>query len=688
MRRASSIALIVALAALSGIHPCAAADTDSSADTHCSSSWVSAVARAVLPWLHSCEADDKDSIGEGSTDRAQDPYFGESLYNAYQGHWFEALQRLDAELGQHYRVDDETLDSLYPLIGDAEFSVGDFELNYRMHHRAGRAITAVLEADVEDVVRNEAAYRLARIHFQKGQPQDAMHALERIQGEVPEDIADEIEFLRANAFLAMGQPAEAAVVLKKLMGAQGLQGFAGYNYGIALLQDGKTEAGQQQLAKAGEPGRKDSRAVVAIRDKANMVLGRLMLEAKDYANAQRYFDRVSLEGAYSNQALLSAGWADAMAGDYQRALVPWKLLAARESTDSAAQEAKLALPHAYAKLNLHGRAAVLYDEALTSFGEELEMLEFSTQSVRDGYFLKALAREEIRQDALWVVKLRDLEEAPETFYLAKLMASHDFQTALQNYLDLEDLRRKLESWQTSFDAYDDVIKQRHDYFEPLLPGVDAHFRELDAQYRLRSEQRDILARRLDDQLTKPRPELLATADERIALDRINATAAAIKRLPEGESEQHMARIERLRGALTWTLRTQYPDRLGEAHAHLEELDVEIATLQERYQSFVRARQASVHSYTGYDDGIRDLRNRVRDSLERVGQLQKQQGALIEAVAVEELTARAERLKGYQTQARYAVADSYDRASQAQGGPAAPAMPDATAAPGEPAMEGK
>jgi hypothetical protein len=78
----------------------------------------------------------------------------------------------------------------------------------------------------------------------------------------------------------------------------------------------------------------------------------------------------------------------------------------------------------------------------------------------------------------------------------------------------------------------------------------------------------------------------------------------------------------------------------------------------------------VHSYQGYDDGIRDLRNRVRDSLERVGQLKKQQGSLIEAVAVAELTARSERLKGYQTQARYAVADSFDRANQAQGAPAA------------------
>ena len=635
----------------------------------CASIIVLGFALVVLPGGRPCmAADAKPDAG------AQDPYFGEALFNAYQGRWFEALQRLDSELAQHYRVDEQTLDSLYPLIGHAEFSVGDFELNYRMHHRAGRAIKAVLEADVDDLVRNEAAFRLARIHFQKGQPQDAMQALERIRGEVPEGIRDEIEFLRANIYLAMGQPAEAAAVLKKLQGAEGLEGFAGYNYGIALLQDGKTSEGQQQLAKAGEPSRNDSTAVVGIRDKANMVLGRLMLESSDFGNAQRYFDRVSLEGPYSDQALLSAGWADAMAGNYDRALVPWKILAARDSTDSAVQEAKLALPHAYAKMNLHGRAAVLYDEALTSFGAELEKLDASTRSVRDGYFLKALVREEIHQDALWVVKLRDIPDAPETFYLTKLMASHDFQTALQNYLDLEDLRRKLESWQASFDAYDDLIRQRRDYYEPLLPGIDAKFRELDAQYKLRREQRNILARRLNDQLTAPRPELLATADERIALDRIHATEAAVARLPQAMRSEHTQRLERLRGVITWQLRTEYADRLTVAHEHLEELDAEIATLQDRYQAFVRARQASVHSYTGYDDGIRDLRNGVRDSLERVGQLQKQQGSLIEAVAITELTARTERLKGYQTQARYAVADSYDRASQAQGGAAPPDAP--------------
>ena len=113
----------------------------------------------------------------------KDVYFGEALYHAFQGDWFEAIARLDTELAQHRRLDEPELDTLHYHINQAEFDVGDFELGYRMHLRAGRAITAVIEGNVEEPVRNEAIYRLARLYFQKDQPENALHALERIRGD-------------------------------------------------------------------------------------------------------------------------------------------------------------------------------------------------------------------------------------------------------------------------------------------------------------------------------------------------------------------------------------------------------------------------------------------------------------------------------------------------------------------------
>ena len=128
------------------------------------------------------------------SDELKDLYFGEALYYAHQGLYFEALERLDTEVQQHDGLDEPELDTLYQHMADAEFSLGDFELRYRMHHRAGRAIRAVLEAAINDEVRNDAAFRLARIHFQKNQMADAIRALDRIEGNIPDAIQDDIEF--------------------------------------------------------------------------------------------------------------------------------------------------------------------------------------------------------------------------------------------------------------------------------------------------------------------------------------------------------------------------------------------------------------------------------------------------------------------------------------------------------------
>jgi tetratricopeptide (TPR) repeat protein len=598
------------------------------------------------------------------SEELKDLYFGEALYYAHQGYYFEALERLDTEVAQHAGLDEPELDTLWHHIDDAEFSLGDFELRYRMHHRAGRAIQAVLEGAVDEVVRNDAAYRLARIHFQKGQMEDALLALERIDGKIPESIRDDIEFLRANVYLAQEKPAESFEVLKRLQGSKSFGGFAAYNLGIAYLQDGQREQAVEQLDRAGQIDTNDP-AELAIRDKANLVLGTILLEDGDYDKAMPCLNRVRLDGPYSNQALLSSGWASLSTENYQRAVVPWSILAEREVTDAATQEAMLALPYAYGKLNIHGRAAIHYGHALDAFGAEVDKLNESIESIREGRFLEALVREEIRKDKDWVIRLRSLPETPETYYLMELLATHDFQTGLQNYLDLADLRRKLVSWEKSFDAFDDMVLVRHDHYEPLLPDVDAKFRELDSRLRLRKEQHKLLVKRRDDLLTTPRPEFLATPGEMAVLARIEYIEEHLQGASTPFEGSLVRRMERLKGLLTWTLETEYHERLTEFDQNLRKLDEAMVVAQVQYDEFVRSRQAATHSFQGYETPISRLRARVAESIQKVDLLMKRQGRQLEIVAIDELMVRRGRLEGYRDKARFALADSYDRATQAQ-----------------------
>jgi hypothetical protein len=351
---------------------------------------------------------------------------------------------------------------------------------------------------------------------------------------------------------------------------------------------------------------------------------------------------------------------------FDRAVVPWSILAERDPTELAVQEALLALPFAYSKLDVHGRAASLYGEAVESYGLELEKVDASIASIRDGHFLEALVHENVRHDEDWVVRLRSLPEAPETFYLVTLMSSHAFQSGLQNYLDLEDIRQRLEHWNRSLAAFDEVIARRRAYYEPRLPAIDESFRKLDARIRVRLAQAQHLEERLDDLLVAPRPDWLATAEEQALDGRLDAIQQALADTPPGSERDALARrLARLRGLLVWRLESLYNERRGVAHTHLRELEAEIEAMQERYDAFVRVRQAATHSYEGYTPSIARMREAIRENARRIEHLMEQQGQALETVAVNELVARRTRLESYLNQARFAFADSYDRASKLQ-----------------------
>jgi chromosome segregation ATPase len=125
------------------------------------------------------------------------------------------------------------------------------------------------------------------------------------------------------------------------------------------------------------------------------------------------------------------------------------------------------------------------------------------------------------------------------------------------------------------------------------------------------------------------------------------------------------RMRRLKGLLTWTLETEYHERLTQFDENLRKLDEAMVVVQAQYDEFVRARQAATHSFEGYETPISRLRGRVSAAIQKVDLLMKRQGRQLEIVAIDELMARRGRLEGYRDKARFALADSYDRATQAQ-----------------------
>lgn len=553
-------------------------------------------------------------------------YFREAVYLADQDQGLDAITRLEIGLVRFYGLDNP--DPLHFKYGYSSFSVGDMELSYRMPQRASRAIEAILKSSADQSVRNEAAYRLAGIAWQQGESGNALRAIEKITGNVSSDIREDVLFLRAQIYLANAKFAEAVKLLRELQDAQNYKGFATYNLGIALIKSGQEKEGYAQLDKVANMSAIDE-VTLAIRDKANLVLGYRRIDTNQPALAKLYFNRIRSIGPFSNKALLGLGWADASLENFESALVPWTVLAKRNATDSTVQESMLSVPYAYAKLNLPGKAVLFYGRALKGFEQELTKLDASIQSVRAGKLLLVMQHAGLRPGANWIAKLKTLPQSPETDYLLELLAIDGFQESLKNYLDLDNLLNRLESWDENLNAYEEMIRLRRQYYQATLSENDKRLLALDARLKLLDDRRQ----RLDQQLS----DNLGSSNNEYEYYLSSAYARAV-----------------------------------EIYGKLQPMNEEIKKIKKAHASYVSLRQAIAHSYPtqgmppqDYADQIVPFRNRVRAAMQKINTLMLKQGQALEVMAVDELEQRRKRLQEYQSQARYALAKSYERASKQQ-----------------------
>ena len=198
-----------------------------------------------------------------------------------------------------------------------------------------------------------------------------------------------------------------------------------------------------------------------------------------------------------------------------------------------------------------------------------------------------------------------------------------------------------------------------------MPEVEAKFKKIDARAKLRLEQRTSLTKKIQNMLIVPRPEYLATADERMASDRIAALEQYMADHPGKVNDDLANRIKRLRGVLLWRVHSEYNQRLTDAYNHQVALDDMIEAFKIRYYSFIRTRQAATQSYEGYQAPIRKLRTGLFAAQRKLKGVMARQGRLLETMAINELDIRRKRLEDYQIKARFALAESYDRASKAE-----------------------
>jgi hypothetical protein len=383
--------------------------------------------------------------------------------------------------------------------------------------------------------------------------------------------------------------------------------------------------------------------------------------------ARVYLERVRLSGMFSNKALLGFGWASAAQGRMKQALVPWSELVTRDPTDAAVLEAKLAVPYALSDLGANAQALQLYQDAIGAFDRESASLDKSVAAIRSGKLLDGLIASNPGDEMGWfwnIAELPDAQDLPLSSHLALVMATHPFQEAFKSYRDLRFLERNLQQWQEGLGVLRDMLANRRQAFAERLPQV----REKERALNLAGFEQRVEAFRVELERVEREADAaaFATPRERELQQRLDRARQTLERAgSDPELVPARERYRRAAGALLWQQTDQFPVRLWNARKGLDELQRNLLQAQQRDAALALAEREEPARLDAFAARIDALSMRVDAMLPRVTGLAREQASAVQELAVAELLRQKERLVGYGTQARFAVAQIYDRASSAR-----------------------
>ncbi len=588
-------------------------------------------------------------IQPGEPQELKDLHYGEALFQLYQEAYFPAIIRLLAarEQGLMEAYEDEP-----------ELLLGGLYLAYGMPNTAESLFERVLNQSVEPKIKDRAWLHLGKARHRRGEPVSAEKALAEIGEGLPPEGRDEKSYLQGLIDLQRDAPDKAISDLSGVSPEGEWSLYARYNQAIAKLRSEQSSEALAILQEIGDAGSdSDNEETRALRDQANLARGYLLLEDQHAESAKAALQKIRLQGSASNRALLGLGWASLQLKQQEQALVPWQLLARRNTSDPAVLEAKLAIPYVFAELGAEQQSLQAYRDAINAYDQSLASVEQIIQQVdQDGFpdNLIAASTSDVESGSLSVA-FRTL--------LPYLLSGNLFQERLQDYQDLRRLEENLLEWQQKMSSYRTMLATQKQAYKQKLPQVEAHLQG-DRLQQLSAEREWLFERYQQAASAEEPPYILATDEEKKLLVRLQhiddlvADSGAPQKL---QGQKDIARL--LQGILTWQTVTEHPARLWNLKKQMRELDQNLETAQTQEKELAQAKKQAVNRFTVFGSRIDELEKGIPQLLAQVTETRTQQAVQLRAMALEKLDQRKDLISNYLIQARFGVANLLDISSE-------------------------
>ncbi|MDM3872241.1 hypothetical protein QSV34_12875 [Porticoccus sp. W117] len=607
------------------------------------------IAKRAIPWLAflvfpaMAAKTEKPSTVQPST--VQDLRYGTALYHYFQQDYQAALTELliAEERGgiQNH--------------GDAgELMRGGLNLALDMEPQASAVFERLIGSDTPEPVRNAAWFYLGKLRYQQGDWQGASQSLQRVNGDLPKAMADELQSLTINLAIKQQDYINAEQLFGQQTELTPWLPYIYYNLGTAHVREGNRELGVGYLDALADL-ELDSEEHRSLRDKALAASGYSMMLAENYQGAMDRFIQVRLHSPLIQRALLGYGWAAMELEQYPMALSAWQKLGEHSDFDASVQEALLAIPHVYEKLEAPGQALEAYLDAENSYTDQLVEVEQIADDLTSEQLLAAL-------------ELVDSEDhsSLDLQRLADFLSLQPLQNRAVDVHRLLDMQDRLEQWQSKLDIFQHLLDQRRQargdklqtieqrQFPVQLQQMMAHGDQRAAELQRIIDNNDAMA--LVDDDTKDLWQRVERSQQHLQV----LTAAG--ELSAQEQDEYREILRRSRGLLKWRAMEQYPDNLWQRKKALRQFENQLLTAVENFRHLQDVIEQAP-DIAPYQARLDALQQRLQGRQTAVAAALNQAEGEFRVAVLDELQRQRQRLRYYQSQARLALARLYDSGSQ-------------------------
>ena len=575
--------------------------------------------------------------------------YGVALYHYYQDQHFLALSDLLVA---------EKQGGIKGHGDNPEIMMGGFYMAYGLERTASDIFERLLDTNRPQKTRDAAWLYLAKMRYLRGDLAATHEALAHISENPVGAAVEELESLKVNLFIKENRLEEARAIVDKVNLREDRAPYLYFNMAGAYARNQNYEQAVAFYNRIAQM-RQRSEAHLSLYDKAMTAAGFAHLYNQQNDLAVQQFKQVRLDGPYSNRALLGFGWAQVEGENYQAALTPWQALSKRTLIDENTQEAMVAIPYAYEKMDLKPAALEKYREAEASFESEIATLDIYMQELRGDAMLEALNIDP-SEDINWLDYAQSSNLAPQLTYLTELFSRNTFRGLIQELRDLLDLKRRLVEWQGRMNFYNDMLVERE---ANRLAEMDfmAQQEAYSRLIALNAERADIFSYLAAVEQSNDFTALLQ-GDELSRLERIERAERNISLLEAAGEDVTEAKekVRRHRGLLEWQSGQFFAERLWRGRKTLAELDQNIQSAS-KAQDRIQSQVANGNDLAPYRARIDDSRARIDVQLEQVhSEIQNAQEVLRSEVA-NALDDQRIRLRYYLAQSRLAIARLLDEA---------------------------